>query len=282
MADLNWRDEQRNFIEQAIADEIESSRLAHKIIPEFKLKSSDRAVGRDRYNYANNTIDEQHNDLLEVVEPFMLTKLQTEDDDLDLARMRVRRAAQQLARHHDEEVFRVALRDDINANAGNPGFHAVVNIDVGDPSNPNSDRLIPAVANAIAALDGEGYRAGFVMVAGQDVYTLLHMRAPGAADIPLKAVQSLFEGGPIHRSAVLPTEEALLLSITGDSIDRAVAVPPTLEFLRIGNNENREFRLYERFLPRFKLTYSAVLLRLVSAQQVHQGRRAASQQGDDE
>lgn len=100
------------------------------------------------------------------------------------------------------------------------------------------------------------------MVAGQSVYTSLHTRAPGVADLPIRAVQGLLEGGPIHRSAVLASNEALVLSISRDEIDRAIAVAPTLEFLRIGANENREFRLYERFLARFKETYAAVLLLL--------------------
>jgi hypothetical protein len=100
------------------------------------------------------------------------------------------------------------------------------------------------------------------LVAGQEVYTQLYTRAPGAADLPIKAVQGLLEGGAVHRSAVLSSDEALVLSIGGDEVDRAVAVEPTLEFLRIGANDNREFRLYERFLTRFRQTYSVALLRL--------------------
>lgn len=257
MADMNWTQEQRAKIDEAIAAEIENSRLAHKLIPEFKLSPNDRAVARDQYNYANNTIDETFVDLLEVSVPFFLTKLQSEDQDLSGALMKARRSAQQLARNHDDNVFRVAIRDVINANQGNAGYHNIAPI-----IQPYQDGLVAAVAGEIAALDGEGYRSGLVMVTGLEVYTYLHSRAAGAADTPLKAVQGLLEGGPIHRSAVLPQDEALILSISGEAIDRAVALPPTMEFLRIGANDNREFRLYERFLPRFKQTYSVVLLRL--------------------
>jgi hypothetical protein len=82
---------------------------------------------------------------------------------------------------------------------------------------------------------------------------------------PLKAVEGLLEGGPVHRTAVLEGGEALVLSLSGEEIDRAVAESPTLEFLRIGRGDNREFRLYERFLTRFKQTAAVVLLRLEDA-----------------
>ena len=109
-----------------------------------------------------------------------------------------------------------------------------------------------------------------LVVAGQQVHSQLHPRAGGAADLPITPVRGLIDGGPVHRLSVLPGNEALLLCITGKAIDRAVAVPPILEFLRIGANEGREFRLYERFLTRFKETYSAVLLRLAPAPQAAQ------------
>ncbi len=264
MADLNWTDEQRRSINEAIAAEIESSRLAHKLIPEYKLSPSDRTVAIDRYDYATDTINENHQNLREEMEPFFLTKLQTEDTDLARALTRVRRAAQQLALNHDCIVF-TSIRDEINANAGAPGFHAVVPIDP-----PYSDGLVSSVSTAVAMLDGQGYRTGYVMVAGQGVYAQLHTRAPGSVDLPIIAVRGLLEDGPVHRSAVLPKDEALLLSISGKEIDRAIAVEPNLEFLRIGAGENREFRLYERFLPRFKQTYAAALLRL------NPGKKAAA------
>lgn len=281
MSELNWTDEQRIRVAEVIDTEIENSRLAHKLIPEFKLGANDRAVARDRYIYPNPAadppvaegIDETFVDLgPDRQQLFTITKLQAEDPDLARVLVRVRRAAQQLARSHDKAVFRTAIRKDLNANApapgaaAVPGYHHLVHVNEDAPgSGRYGDGLATATAAAIAALDGEGYRSGFVKIAGQDVYRHLHERVPGAADLPIRAVKGLLEDGPVYRSAVLPADEALILSITGEEIDRAVAVPPTLEFLRIGANENRDFRLYERFLPRFKQTYSAVLLRLTAA-----------------
>lgn len=284
---LNWTDDQRSRIDEAIATEIENSRLAHKLIPPFSLSPNDRAVARDRYVYPNpavippvlGEIDETYDPLgPDREEQFFLTKLQTEDSDLSRALVRIRRAAQVLARRHDETVFRSAIRDDLDANAPAPGappvpgYHNRIDI-----NPPHADQLEPAVAAAVAALDGEGYRSGFVMIAGQEVYRQLHARVIGFVDLPIKAVKGLLEDGPVHRSAVLPANEALILSISGEEIDRAVAVNPTLEFLRIGDDENRDFRLYERFLPRFKQTYSAVLLRLTPVAAAPPAQIAAQQ-----
>lgn len=257
MADINWTAEQRAKIDEAIAAETESSRLAHKLIPEYKLSPSDRAVPADSYDYTNDTIEEFPIKLEEIEKKFSLTKLQVEDQDLSGALMKTRRAAQQLAIDHDVLVFNKKIRDRIQSDQTKKGVHTLVNI-----NSPYPDGLVPAVAAAVAALDGAGHRTGFVMVAGHDVYTYLYTRANGSADLPIKAVQGLLEGGPIHRSAVLATDEALILSLSGEEIDRAVAVSPTLEFLGIDANQNREFRLYERFLPRYRQTDSVVLLKL--------------------
>jgi hypothetical protein len=260
MNELNWTDDQRGQMETALADEIENSRLAHKFIPEYDLSPTDRAVRRDKFDYVNGTIDETHQDLQEPIEPFFLTQLQTQDANLANARLRVRQAARQLAKDHDAAVFQRTIHDEIIANQGIKGYHDLIRI-----RQPFPDGLVTAAADAVAALDAEGHRSGYVMVGGQGVYGQLHTRAPGAADLPVKAVEGLLDGGPIYRSAVLPADEALVLSLTGEEVDRAVAVPPTLEFLRVGAGENREFRLYERFLTRFRQTLSVVVLQFEPA-----------------
>ena len=56
----------------------------------------------------------------------------------------------------------------------------------------------------------------------------MHQRVGGAADLPKKAIEGLLENGPIHRTSVLNGNEALVLSLSGEEIDRAVAVEPTL------------------------------------------------------
>jgi hypothetical protein len=246
------------MLEEAITDETETTRLAHKIIPLYEIAARARAVSADRFDYDTNTVDDETQlDVDEPSEAFVLTKLQVEDEDLPRAIMATRRAVQRLSRQHDNSVLTESVRNQIDANQGRAGFHGVI-----EARPPDGDGLVAATAAAVAALDGAGYREGFVMVAGQQLYALLHTRVSGAADLPVKAVRGLLDDGPVHRTAVLPRGEALVLSIGNGHVDRAVGQPPTLEFLRIENSEDHVFRVYERFVTRFKETLSVALVRL--------------------
>jgi len=184
MTELNWTEARRSRIVEAIDVEIENSRLSHKVVPEYRLPPTSRTVARNRFDYGAGTIDETHENLDEIFEEFFLTKLQTQDEDLANARLRARRAAQQLAQNEDRSVFRTTIRDTIANSQGAVGIHDIIEV-----SQPFPDGVVAAVAAAVAALDGEGYRSGFVMISGLDVYTQLHTRAAGAADFPLKAVE---------------------------------------------------------------------------------------------
>jgi hypothetical protein len=277
-----WTDTQRQLVKQTIQQEVEDSRLAHKVIPKYSLSASARAVSAAQFDYGAGRVDDVTQVALEErQEPFRLTRQQAEDDDLSSALVIIRRATQRLARDHDDRVFRVAIRDPINNAANNPraagstNFNPVVGVVRVDDSG---EGMVAATAAAVATLDGVGYRTGYVMVAGLNLYRLLHNRAVGAADLPIVAVRGLLEGGPVNRSTVLNADEALILSVGAGRIDRAVAVEPSAEFLRIepaGGEELRLWRLYERFLTRFKETKSAVLLRLNPAPAVTAGTRAA-------
>jgi hypothetical protein len=223
-------------------------------------------------------------------QPFSLTQQQIEDSDLSSAIVIIRRATQAQARDHDIRVFRVAIRDAINsAPPRDPQFNAVQDVPARDDSG---EGMVGATAAAVATLDGQGYRSGYVMVVGLSLYTLLYTRATGAVDLPVVAVRGLLGDGPIYRSTVLPPDEALVLSVGAGRIDRAVAVPPSAEFLRIerardegrdreGGDELRVFRLFERFITRFKESRSAVLLHLAAADRPPAGDGGGEPAGDD-
>ena len=283
----NWTDAQQQLIHETIRDEVEDSRLAHKIIPEYSLVSSARAVAADTFSYVTKRVDDETQlSLDERQEPFSLTRQQAEDSDLSSAVVVIRHATQRLAIDHDTRVFQNAIRDTINTaaltvaadkvpgaspeavKAGQDAEASFNKIQDVDRNGNSGEGMVGATAAAVATLDGEGYRTGYVMVAGTEIYKRLHTRAPGAADLPIVAVRGLLDGGPVHRSTVLPTDEALVLSVGAGRIDRAVAVAPSAEFLRIeaaAGDELRLLRVYERFLTRFKETKSAVLLRLKAA-----------------
>src|SRR5438034_10516482 len=81
-----WTDAQRQLVEQTIQDEVEDSRLAHKIIPQYTLPSSARAVSADTFDYTTGRVDDVTQVALEErQQPFTLTRAQAEDDDLSSA-----------------------------------------------------------------------------------------------------------------------------------------------------------------------------------------------------
>ena len=270
-----WTDAQWPMVKQIVQCEVDDSRLAHLVIPEYTLADSARAAYAETFNYATGRVDDVAQVALEECqEPFSLTRAQAEDEDLSSAQVIIRRAAQRLARGDDTRVFEKAIRDPISkARKGSVNFHDVADVTrVTDAlGNVSGEGMVPATAGAVAALDGDGYRTGYVMVAGLELYRLLHTRAVGAADLPIVAVRGLLGDGPVHRCTVLDPEEALVLSVGAGRIDRAVAVSPVAEFLRIERTgppqpeELRLWRLYERFITRFKETRSVVLLRLEPA-----------------
>jgi hypothetical protein len=258
-----WTDAQMQLAALTVQHEVEDSRIAHKVIPEFPLTNSARAVPADSFDYTTGRVDDVTQLALEErQDPFILTRAQAEDTHLESALVIIRRSAQRLARDHDERVFRVSIRDPIDNPNNADNFNGIVEVTrFGD----SGEGMVSATAAAIAVLDGNGYRTGYVMVAGQNIYRLLYNRAVGAADLPIVAVRGLLGEGPVHRSTVLTDDEALILSVGAGRIDRAVAVAPVAEFLRVqqaGGEELRLWRLYERFLTRFKETRSVVLLRL--------------------
>jgi hypothetical protein len=272
-----WTDVQWKMIEHTVQSEIADSRLAHNVIPEYSLESSARAVSVDTFDYVSGGVDDiTQIPLEERQELFSLTRAQVEDEDLSSAQVIVRRAAQRLARGDDVRVFTRAIRDAISeAPEDAANYQRVVSIgrvtDSANPPNLTGEGLVAAAAEAVAALDGDGYRTGYVMVAGRELYRLLHTRAVGASDLPIVAVRGLLGDGPAHRCTVLAPDEALVLSVGAGRIDRAVAVSPVAEFLRVEqaklapdrpDEELRIWRLYERFITRFKESRSVVLLRL--------------------
>jgi hypothetical protein len=298
---------QRQLVKQMIEDATEDSRLVHKIIPKYPLAASTRAVSADTLDYATGRVDDETQVALkERQQQFILTRQQAEDPNLATALAVIRRAAQQLARDHDRQIFRVTIRDPIDEAARkppppDPNFNPIEFIERVDGSG---EGIVPAIARAIATLDDQGYRTGYVVVAGLNLYRLLHSRAVGAADLPIVAVRGLLEGGPVHRSTVLPDNELLLMAVSPERIDDAEAVGPSMEFLRIeeakpavpvavpvavppavpaavanpdadaqaedagdeaAGEELRVFRIYERYRGRFKERRSAIVVRLRAA-----------------
>jgi hypothetical protein len=253
-----WLANNRAEIERVIADETEQARLAQRLIPEVHVPDQTRFVSIDRFDYVTGTVDQETRiDIEQLTEDVNIPKLQTDDPDPSVALIAVRRGAQRLTRQHDRRVFRAALADQIRIQQGQPGIHPIVPI---IPVNGSlGEGMIPALAEGIALLDDQGYRTGYAIVSSNTIWTELHRRGEGSFTIPIEPVKALIDDGPVHRSAVLADGDALLMALGEGRIDRVVAEIPRLAFVDQGQ-DLRNFDLYERFVPRFRETFSALLL----------------------
>lgn len=278
MNELNWTEEQNGTVRDLIAEEIEKARLSHKFIPELKLEEDARSVSADEFDSASNKVDDVKTiPLVEVAAAVNLTKLQAEDTDLSGALLLIRRAANRLARAHDAIVFVGQPAADqlpptapqpppprvVTAIGGykNDGLSAATTVvDVDPKGGSHGEKLVEKVADALVALEGKGYIGSYILVLGQKLFTDANTPSPGSLVLPKDRLEALLGGGPVHRSSVLDKDHGLLLSLGGEPMDRAVAVAPKFEFLRIGANETRECRVFERFALRLKEKDSVIKL----------------------
>lgn len=273
MNELKWTDEQHRIVRDLIAEEVEKARLSHKFIPELKLAEDARSVPADKYDAESNSVDDVSTiPLVEVAAAVNLTKLQAEDSDLSAALLLIRRAANRMARAHDAIVFSgqpepgrlpetapkavtasggykndgaAAANPEIEVKRANEGQQA-------DKAASYGEELVKAVAEALVKLEGKGYIGSYVLVLGQKLFTEANTPSPGSLVLPKDRLEALLGGGHVHRSSVLKQDVGLLISMGGEPMDRAVAVEPRFEFLRIGPNEVRECRVFERFAFRLK------------------------------
>jgi uncharacterized linocin/CFP29 family protein len=271
----DWYRLHQTEIDEVITKELETARIAHLFVPSVTVPEQTRVVSLDRYDYENEVVtDDTSVPILRFNETVEISKLQTDDPDATRAMTAIRRGTQRLARKHDHRVLREEIADKIeeaNENSGEKAggkdgtyssFHPIVTVEVLDGSL--GEGMVPAVAEAIGLLDGEGYSANYALVASNKIWTALHQRGETSTTLPIEAVKALLEGGPLRRSSVLDDDygTALVMSLGEGRIDRVIAEAPRLVFVEQQEN-NRTFELYERYVPRFRETLSVVLLQVV-------------------
>ncbi|WP_282610866.1 encapsulin [Pelagibius sp. Alg239-R121] len=298
MNELSWTEEQHTIVRDLIAEETERARLSHMFIPEHRLEEISRSVPADEFDSIANTVDDVKTiPLVEVAALVNLTKLQVEDSDLSAALLLIRRAANRLARAHDAVVFvgqpgadqlpptapQPPPKKVVSAIGGsqNDGVSVSTNtVDIGPATSSAvtktkstssksggsstegsyGEALVAGVAEALVKLEGKGYIGSYVLILGHELFIYAHTPSVGSLVLPKDRLEGLLGGGPIHRSSVINTKEGFLLSLGGEPMDQAVAVAPKFEFLRIGDNEVRECRVFERFALRLKEKDSVVKL----------------------
>jgi uncharacterized linocin/CFP29 family protein len=137
------------------------------------------------------------------------------------------------------------------------------------PLNP--DGLINGVVNAISALEALGHTGPFVCVLGTSAYQEAHRPQSGQTIFARDRIEPLI-GRELLRSSAIddrpydsppPPQDAtrgLVLSLSGDATDLAVAADAEPEFLLVDANARYTFRVYERFALRVKQPSAIVAL----------------------
>ena len=145
------------------------------------------------------------------------------------------------------------------------------------PSKLDGEGLITGVVNAMSTLGGNGYVSSYVCIFGQQPFTQAHAPAAGSIAYPRDRLEPLVGRELLHASAIdvrpasfdpykPPTEanwreRALLLSLTGGSIDLAMAAEATPEFRYVDEQGRYVFAVFERFALRIKDPMAIVPLR---------------------
>jgi uncharacterized linocin/CFP29 family protein len=236
-------------------------------------------VRADRYDSATNTVDDFTTiPLVEVSAHVTLTSAQAEDKDLSSALVLIRRAANRLARAHDEIIFigqpnagelppkAKALGLTAKWGSANKGLFETENdVPVNTERETVGEALVGAVANGLVTLEDAGYIGSYVLIFGQTLFTYANTPSKGSMVLPSDRMKNLLELPPehhVHRSSVLDPDTGLLLSLGGQPMDRAVAINPKFEFLTVGKEAARECRVFERFALRLKEKGSVVKFKL--------------------
>jgi uncharacterized linocin/CFP29 family protein len=130
--------------------------------------------------------------------------------------------------------------------------------EAGQPAPPEflvresyGENLVPAVANAIAALEETGHYGPFACVLGHDAFVAAHTPSSGSLVLPRDRMEPLL-GTSLLRSSVLNPKQITIVGLAGDPIDLVVATPPTVQFLNVTDEAKYLFRVYEKFVLRIK------------------------------
>jgi uncharacterized linocin/CFP29 family protein len=217
-----------------------------------------------------------------------LSREQVSDDALSSALLAFRRAANTLAQVEDDIVFNGFVKhsddDDVidlrmrQALRAAPVADRTKRIAVSGPDSvrgldravkPNEftkflvrpgdsleaqqekgEKVVNAVADAIATLEGNSHPGPFACVLGKDVFVAAHTPSDGLV-LPADRITPLLNG-PLLRSGEMRRNAGIVVSLASGSIDIVVATPPKVQFLQVNGEAKYLFRVYERFILRIK------------------------------
>lgn len=266
---VGWTQAQWTQIDQVVAENVKSVRVAHEIMPIHELERTAKAVPIDLVDRRTMTIDDTTTiPLAEVSIQFELDKQQVEEEALSRAMVLIKRAANNLARFEDQIVMNglapnpagglmplggLPPRARVERGQLNGGLRAIALPPIFRRGGPGryGDRMVAAIVRGITMLDAAGYVGPYLLVLSEQQFAEVNSPDQNSLVLPRDRIEPTLEK-PIFRSPALPAPTGLLLSIGGDPTDRAVAIEPTLRFIRINGNDRYLFSVYSVFALRRK------------------------------
>jgi uncharacterized linocin/CFP29 family protein len=202
-----------------------------------------------------------------------LTTQQVEDPDLASAKQLLGRAADLIGRLEDAIVFNGHPGgSDAPDNAPEPETYQVqvprespgLLNDDGLPrgleppaeltlgvKKESSKSIVEQVSEAVSALEARGHYGPFACVLGHELYRSAIQPASSLA-LPRDRILPFLDGGPLHRSSVVPRDQGVVVSLAGSPIDLVVASDVHVKFVQVTLEPRYVLRVSERFVLRLK------------------------------
>jgi uncharacterized linocin/CFP29 family protein len=267
---VDWSNEQWGRIGQVVVDEATKVSVSGSFLPCCGPLERSATVVRAEKLTDDLRIRVDDVDTIKLCTLTVLVQLkhqQLAEENLTGAFSAFRRAANLLARAEDAIVlnglpqadpdpsvlvpFKVPPQCKVTGGQNIPGLVEAGRSSIGPVSAPYGENLVPAVANAIAALEETGHYGPFACVLGNDAFVAAHTPSPNSLVLPRDRMEPLL-GTSLLRSSVLDSKQITIVGLAGDPIDLVVATPPTVQFLNVTDEAKYLFRVYEKFVLRIK------------------------------
>jgi uncharacterized linocin/CFP29 family protein len=259
-----WDESVWGRIDDAVASELDRACVVTRFLPTVSPPSDDLEVPADRIDAVNGflSIDKsKHLPLLELSEPFLLSKEQYHAENRKCtASTLASRAANRLARAIDIEIFQGQANPNLVETAK---ANHVVKVD--QLANPTpgvlyGENSFAAVTKAYAFLQGENFYGPYALVASFKEFADAFAPLPTTLIMPADRIRPLMTAG-FFGTGTLPKKTAIMLSTGGGTVDVARTIHAATAYTQQDDDENRRFRVYERFTVRIKVPEALVLLR---------------------
>jgi hypothetical protein len=288
MEELHWTDEQKQMAQTAVMERFALNAVSKQFVPEVPVDWTETTVRWNRYDFQRGMVNDC--ETLGLFEPYAfvpLSRAQGDETSLQRAMTTMNRAASVLARWHDVLIF---SGFDLKINPKPPRIEmppcepmpigmrqAAIQAETEEKSKPilvdsrhANESLVSAAYAAVLKLEERGYYSDYHLVLGQDLWAALNNPNEGALVLPRDRIEHTLKGGGFYRTTTIPSDEALMVSLDGPTLDCVSASQsseqPRMEFLRTQADERGEeiylLRIRERFAPRIRENQAIVRLKL--------------------